>query len=565
MVKKTLIFLLIIAIMTTVTVLGIMFYKSVDPYEIVSAFTKGKINLVIEDRPIKTYSYPVIKNNKVLIPVDILQKYIYEDVELDSQDDRLYVNIEKPIFKLEDESLDKRIDNGIRLNFLVEEIDDIHYINIKGLEKLFGIRADYIEESNILVIDKLKNNEEIGRVKKTTYLRPKKSLFAFRMDKLEEDTEFIVFAQEDEWLKVRTDKGFTGYVPNKHIDIEKREYQVNRQLNSIREDWEVDGKINLVWNYVFKYSPDLAEEDTIEGLDVISPTWFSVVSSNGDVINNGDITYVEEAHKKGYKVWGLIDNSFDRDLTRDVLSSEEAQENVINQLLVYASIYHLDGINIDFENVYYEDRDTLTNFVDKLTKELKKQNLVVSIDMTVPSSSKYWSMFYDREKLSKIVDYCIVMTYDEHWAASPTSGSVASIGWVKRGIEKTLKYVPNEKLIMGIPFYTREWEEVKDENGNIKVKSRALSMIQVENIIEENNAEVVWLDNVGQYYTEYIKDNKKYRIWIENDESIQLKADLVHKYNLAGTASWRKGFEKESVWTVLNNVIKKKKLVVENE
>lgn len=555
MLKKGLIFVFVVTIMTVLSVLGLLYFKSYEPQNIAKAYTQNEANIIIEDIVLKPDVYSVIEGDKIYIPVEIIKEYLNPDIVLNEEDDRLYLEIKNPIFKLETQKLDNMIKNGIKLNFLTVKIDGKQYLNIRGLEKIFDINVEYIEETNTLIIDRLKDNIKVGKLRSNAYLRPKKSSFSFVLDKLQKDDKVIVFEESKKWLKVRTQKGYVGYVLSKTVDIKAEDMKIDRKINSIRENAKIDGKINLVWDYVYKYSKDLSKENTIEGLDVISPTWFSV-DSNGYIINNGDFSYVNQAHKKGYRVWALIDNKFNRDLTKELLKSKQAQQNLIKQLVVYSSIYNLDGINIDFENVYYEDKDRLTRFVESLTKALKEQNLIVSMDMTVPSSSPNWSKFYDREKLSKILDYCIVMTYDEHWATSPKSGSVASIGWVIKGIENSLKYIPEEKLIMGLPFYTREWEEYKDDNGRLRVKSKVLTMEDVEKIIKENNLEVVWLEEAGQHYTEYFRDGKKYRIWIEDEKSIELKARLVHRYNLAGVASWRKGLEKDSIWTVLYDVIK---------
>lgn len=565
MAKKILLFIFAIIIMTLFSTVGLLILSPVESYHTVMAFSEEVPNIVIDDKNIQTDIYPIIQENKILIPVSILKDYIYEYVELSEEYNRLYVNIDFPGFKLETEELDNRLSEGVNLNFLTECINDVNYINIKGLEGLFGILVEYNVESNILIIDKIRKNYEIGTVNKPTYLRPKESIFGSKLDKLNVDEKIIVFDNGEKWVKVRTNKGYIGYIQRKHINISTEEKIKNLSINKTREEWKPDGKINMVWEYVGKYSPDLSSEQKIEGLDVISPTWFSIVDASGYVVNNGDYKYTQDAHSKGYKIWGLIDNSFDKDLTKALLSDEQAQEKVINQILVYASIYDLDGINIDFENVYYEDKDNLTMFVDKLTQELKQQNLIVSMDTTVPSSSPTWSKFYDREKLSQILDYIIVMTYDEHWAASPVSGSVASLNWVDKSLERTLQYIPKDKLIMGIPLYTREWEETSDNNGKITVKSKALSMESVTERIRENSTQIVWLEDEGQYYTEYVKDGKKYRIWIEDNSSIELKASLVYKYDLAGAASWRRGFESEDVWTVLRNVIKGENTTVINQ
>lgn len=444
-----------------------------------------------QDKPIETGATAFVDQYQIMIPVAVIKDYLYDNVNLDSDNKRVNFGLLLPKFRLETENLDELIYSGVDLNFPTKEISGQPYINIYGWDKMLGIDVTFHEISKKLVIQTGKNS----------FFSP-------------------------------------------------------LQLNKPRERQAIQGKINLVWDHVIKESRNLESENKITGLDVLAPTWFSIANENGMIINKADMKYVQDAHTKGYKVWALVNNSFDKDLTRAILNNEWAKRNVIKQLLVYSSLYNLDGINIDFENIYDEDKEKLTEFVRELTAALKEQNIIVSIDVTVPSTTSFWSLCYDRSELGKIVDYVMVMTYDEHWRTSPVSGSVASQSWVDKGIAATLRSVPKEKLLMGLPFYTREWEETR-ENGRTYVKSRAISMAQANTIIAEQGLNPVWLQDKGQNYVEYHKEGKLYRIWLEDQKSIALKLTLVHKYGLAGAASWRKDFEQPETWDVLNEALKK--------
>lgn len=437
----------------------------------------------LEDGTMKNGITALVDTNKVLVPVDTIMKYMNNDVSFDPLEKRIYLYMGQIEFKLETPVLDEKLEDGVMLNFTPCEIKGVSYLNIKGLEKVLGIKITQ-SANNILI-------------------------------------------------------------------VEKASYR-GKLLNPVRGKWHPANKINLVWDYVNISSANSDKEPKINGLNVISPTWFSVVTTDGFVLSKADMNYVVDAHSKGYKVWPLISNSFDCDLTRQLLADEKAQDKVIKQLLVYASLYNLDGINIDFENVYDDDKDKLTQFVGRLASALHQQNMVVSMDVTVPSSSPFWSNCYDRKKLSAAVDYIMVMTYDEHWSRSQKSGPVASLSWVDAGIKKMLTEVPKEKLVMGVPFYTREWEE--GENGRVKAKT--LSMAMVDNLIKEKNLDVLWLEDKGLNYTEYYQDGNRYRIWIEDEKSMGLKMGLIETYHLAGVAGWRKGFERNEIWNVINMSLK---------
>jgi len=284
-------------------------------------------------------------------------------------------------------------------------------------------------------------------------------------------------------------------------------------------------------------------------LHVVSPTWFHL-QKDGLVTNLADSNYVKWAHQNGYQVWGLFSNSFDLDITHQMLSDPDLRIKVIKQLLSYVDLYQLDGINLDFENVYLKDKDLLVQFVRELTPLMHEKDRTVSIDVTFISKSENWSMFYDRKK-----DYVMVMAYDEHWGSSPVSGSVASLPWVEKGIERILEEVPNDKLILGVPFYTRLWIEEKDENGEVHVSSKALSMEKAEKWIEENQAEIQIDPIAMQKYVEVQKDSVTYKIWLEDGFSMQKRIEIMKKYRLAGIAAWRRGFESEDFWSLMADYI----------
>lgn len=369
---------------------------------------------------------------------------------------------------------------------------------------------------------------------------------------------------ERPYVDLKTAGPVLGLIPVTHDSDKKvellltpREEKYHPQINQQRQPAPLAQPFNLVWDHVFSQSRNLAGEPVLPGMHVISPTWFAVVDDKGTIASKGDRAYVAAAHQKNVQVWALVSNSFNRDMTKSILANGQAQDNIIKQLVTYASLYNLDGINLDFENVYDDDKDRLTAFVAKLGRALKEQKVTLSVDVTVPSAVPFWSPCYDRKELAKIADYIMVMTYDEHWRLSPIAGSTASLPWVEKGIKAMLTEVPPQKLLLGIPFYTRLWTESTSEAGTVTVKSQTLSMDQADKVIADNDSPVVWLADKGQHYTEYYRNGNRYRVWLEDKHSIALKARLVPKYNLAGTAAWRRGFEKDEIWPVIAEAVQK--------
>jgi spore germination protein YaaH len=322
------------------------------------------------------------------------------------------------------------------------------------------------------------------------------------------------------------------------------------------ESTENGDKINLTWHYIWQNTPDMSKAGKKEGLNIISPTWFTLVNEHGDVKDKASLAYTNWAHKNGYKVWALVDNEFDPAQTSKVLNNPQARAKLITGIIENAKKYKVDGINIDFENMYIRDKDAFTQFMKELSVKTKQNKLILSVDVSVIVLNSNWSGCYDRAALSKVVDYVALMAYDQYWEGSPVSGSVAQLSWVEENLKKVLKEVPNDKLLLGVPFYTRLWKE-EYRNGSSKpvVTSKAISMAEGERIVAENKGVKIWDAASGQYYATYKKDNATYKIWLEDERSIALKSQLVTKYNLAGIASWKYGLEKPVIWKTIANVI----------
>ncbi len=310
-------------------------------------------------------------------------------------------------------------------------------------------------------------------------------------------------------------------------------------------------KVHLVWDWQApgEKKSQVIRKAKLPAINVVSPSWFSIATSYGEIIRQ-DVSkeYVDKAHEKGYVVWPLITNGgFEPELTRNLLNNPEGREHVCADLLYLCREYHLDGINLDFENMHPDDRDKLTEFVGEIASTLKPLGLKVSMDVTIPSDNGFWSKCYDRKGLAKHLDYVMLMAYDEHSRLSPVAGSVASLPWVEQGLKKTLQEVPKEKLVLGMPLYMRLW---KDEGG--KISATTLTMPQAEKLIADKKLTPVWNSDLGQNYFEFKDGDTVYKVWQENARSLALKMALANRYDLAGTCYWRQGVETPDVWEKLD-------------
>jgi len=553
---------LIAAIITVAVWCGIAFgvYRAVSMFmpnnELVPAFSEGgQVNVVIEGSVITDLGSPRITEGRILLPLALVKEHIDPYINWDEKLGKLTITTRDRVIRMKTGSLDAYVNNRpVTLNIPVTEDGDV-FVPIEFLSDFYGIKIEYVEENNVVVIDFISSEKQYARpVRKTVAVRTGQSRFEPIVKKIENtgdgDNLLRVFEEYEKWYKVRTADGIIGFVNKKDISLMPKIPEQIAEEPAGPEPWKPEiGKINMAWDYAYNVKTNLDKRVKIEGLDVISPTWFQVVGEDGEIKNHADSKYVEWAHNHGYKVWALVSNSFDDvEKTSAFLNNTEARENAIKQILAFAALYKLDGINIDFENIKASDKGALTQFVREITPLLREQGLVVSIDVNLAPC-------YDRKALAETVDYVALMAYDQHWRGSPVAGSVSQISWVERIVEAYLKDVPPEKLLLGIPFYTRLWKETP-KDGEIELTSQALSMATAEKFLEDNNAPKVWDEESGQHYSEFEKDGSKYKVWLEDEKSLNLRTSLVHKYGLAGTAAWRLDFERPEVWSVISRNLK---------
>ncbi|REK71696.1 glycosyl hydrolase [Paenibacillus paeoniae] len=507
----------------------------------------------------------LLDEGEVKLPLPLLEELLGEDkpIHYEEQSKTLVMTTADKVLRLKTDALTGIMNQSdYKLTIAAEVVDNTVYIPTEPLEELFGIRAEYDETSSIVTIVREGDTIQLAEAtpKDGAAIRIEPSIRKPYLFKLSQEDTVRIWEESEGWMLVQTGNGHIGYMNKKDLRLTKIDQIPEREKAKAFIPWKVMGsKINLTWEAVYNRKTDTSKIGDMPGVNVVSPTWFELTDGQGTIEGKADPAYVKWAHNRGYQVWGLFSNGFEPKQTTEALSTVETRFSMIQQLLAFAKIYNLQGINIDFENVYTKDKENLVQFVKEMTPLLHEQGLVVSIDVTPKSNSEMWSVFLDRPALGKVVDYMMVMAYDEHWAASPKAGSVASLPWVERSITRILEEdgVPASKLILSIPLYTRIWTEQKDEAGAVKVSSKAVGMETVKSIISEKKLKPVLDEAAGQNYVEYEEDGALRRIWIEDDISIKSRVELARKYDLAGIATWQRSFQTPSVWGTIDEALTK--------
>ena len=442
------------------------------------------------------------------------------------------------------------------------------YIALDFVQKYTNIEFKTYEDPQRVMIISDWGKIRTATVKKDTQVRYRGGVKSPYLTEVSKKDKVTVIENEGDWKKVRTEDGYIGYIKKNCLKNEKEETISREFEEQVYTNISKDYTINMAWHVVTNQSANEKVLQTIadtKGLTTISPTWFTIADTDGNINSLASSQYVNYAHQSNIEVWALV-RDFDGGIgsyeeSYEVLSHTSKRENLVNQLIAEALQTGIDGINVDFEKISAECGEHYIRFIRELSVKCRQNGLVLSVDNYVP---KTYNAHYHIEEQGKVADYVIIMGYDEHYSGSYESGSVASLNFVKEGIEATLNAVPKEKVINAVPFFTRLWkevpkteEELAEEAGteaaeySVKVTSEALGMEAAEQAIADAGAQTTVDEATKQNYAQWEADGATYKIWLEDETALEEKLKLMKEYKLAGTAAWRLGFEKSSVWELI--------------
>ena len=433
-----------------------------------------------------------------------------------------------------------------------QESDGTVYVSLDVVKEYTDLDYAYYSDPNRVVIRNDWDGVEQATVQSdTAQVRQKGGIKSLILADVRKGDTLLYLENLDNWCKVMTADGYTGYIQTEDIS-EPESIEARTAKKDSYERITRDHKINLVWHQsTSTESNDAMAEMTAEmtGVNVISPTWFSVTDETGTISSLASADYVKLAHDAGREVWGLIDNfneAFDE--TTD-LAYASVRSRIIEQLLAEAASCGMDGINVDFENLKEAGIPHYLQFLRELTSAAHAQNLVVSVDTPVPQA---YTMYYQRGEQARFVDYMIVMAYDEHFAGSEEAGSVSSLPFVQQAVEEMTRVMPADQVICGIPFYTRVWTE---KFGQSAITSEVLGMDGAKNYAKENQMTETWDASLGQNVATVETSDARYTIWMEDEQSMEEKLKVIQSADLAGVAEWKLGFECADVWSLISEYI----------
>lgn len=544
MIKKHMPVLVVCLLIVLVSLIGGAVYginkliptsKQMDLTEYYGQNADGEASLVAGTQKLEQKA--LISGDEVYIPLDVVNGYLNQRYYWDSANKKILYATPT---SLTEEAASDQPGGNVWLK------ESTVYLKLDYVKKYTDIDSYIYKDPARIAIQYKFSNVQTVTVKKDTVIRYRGEIKSKILTKTAKDTVLRLMNEGEDWDQVATDDGYIGYIQKKKVSAaDTTDYKRSFKAEAYSY-FTMDEPVNLAWHQVTSTDANNYFADTTQnmtGVNVISPTWFSVSDNDGNVSSLASGEYVMQAHEKGLKVWGLVDNFSENMSTTTVLSNTAARQNLENQLVTYALKAGLDGINVDFESLSEDVGIHFLQFLRELSIQCHENNLVLSVDNPVPED---FTSHYDRAEQGKVVDYVIIMGYDEHYVGSD-AGSVASLPWVEQGVKDTLAEVPAKRTILAIPFYTRLW---KTTDGGA-LTSEAIGMDQAQQAISDNGAETYWDKTTSQNYGTYEGDGTTYQIWLEDSKSIAEKVKLIPKYKLAGVAEWKLGFENSGIWSVI--------------
>ena len=574
MIRFVLLIILIIA-----AIAGIILWKRYSPskeqYDMKKYYgieKDGQVGITVDNKVVEAEGK--LAGGKVYVAYNIVRDYINSRFYWDPNENVLLYMLPEDMISVDVGSKDYSISKKKKSEdyVILKTEGNTAYIALDFVQQYTNIDYEVSNNPDHVMIRTKWGKTDVATVKKNTQVRYQGGVKSPVLAELKKKDEVTVVESEQNWKKVRTADGVIGYVKNKTLKNEEKKNITRKFEEQDYSNISKDYTINMTWHNVTNQDANNAVAQRIaqtKGLTTLAPTWIHVADTNGNISSIASADYVSYAHKQNVEVWMTV-RDFDGGISSEkesyeLLSYTSRRETLITQLIAEALRVGVDGINVDFEKISDKCGEHYIEFIRELSVKCRQNGLVLSVDNYVPKS---FNTQYDRKEQGIVADYVVIMGYDEYYAGSPEAGPVSSYNYVKEGITETLKEVPAEKVISGIPFFTRRWketpkteEELKSDKGtdaeqySTTVESDAYGMDNAQAIVKQAGVDTTWDKKAGQNYATWEADGSKYEIWMEDSKSIEAKLKLMKKYKLAGTAEWSLGQESSDIWNLIQKYV----------
>ena len=513
---------------------------------------QGQLAIILQDEMIDEKA--LLKDGTVYFDLDLIHNYFNEGFYADTAEGKLlYTTADDTATALlgTGEYADRSGSHPTGYTVCFSEGDAVYVA--ADYVKLFTNYSFTLYDRHLQVYTQW-GEKQTMEVAKKTQIRVLGGIKSPILRELEKGETVELLDEMEDWSKVKTSDSIIGYVENKRLKNPgtETEVPVTDYVPAEYTSITMQGKVSLGFHSIGGEGGNatltqMAAEGT--GMNVIAPTWFSITDNDGNYRSFASTQYVQEAHGYGLQVWGVWDNfNYKNETGTDVstyqvLSSTSKRQALVQNIVNTSLELGLDGVNIDFEGLTEDCGIHYVQFLRELSVLCRHNGLILSVDNYVPF---HFNNFYRLDIQGQVTDYVIIMGYDEHWITGGEAGSVASLEYVSNGLDKTLDQVPAEKVVNALPFYTILWS-----TQGVNVTGQYITLANVGDYLQRMNAATVWDEVACQNYAEWQSGEATYQIWVEDEESIAVKLDVMKVKNIGGVAVWRLGYGTPAAWNLI--------------
>ncbi len=504
-----------------------------------------------------------IIDGKIYVDISFVKEYLNKQFYWDTNENILLCTTPTEIISAKAESTNFSVgkastDFG---SIIVKATSNSALVNLDFVTKYSNMLCTVYTEPNRVVIE-TKGIADYIEAKKDLCIRVDAHIKSPILADIPKGKAVHFVEAKEDWVCVSTEDGLIGYAKkNELLNV----YNLNRDTLVKYSDDDFlhikkEGQVNLLWHQISTVNSGKNSIANVltksKGVNVISPTWFKIADNEGNLKSIASSDYVKYCHDHGVEVWALVSNFEVKEVdTAYILTHTSTRQNLVNQLVAKAVEFNLDGINVDFESMDGSKiGESYIQFLRELSQKLHALGIKLSTDVPVPAE---FNAHFQYGEQSKYVDYVVMMGYDQHWGQASGEGSVAALNWVEESLINIKEQgVPSDQLVLGMPFYTKLWILTPKEEANASevtyvIGFQNIGMDQAQKWVDENVSQLTWLEDCGQSYGEATKNKVIYKIWLENATSLEKRLQLMKKYELAGAAFWKSGFENDAAWDVI--------------
>jgi spore germination protein len=295
--------------------------------------------------------------------------------------------------------------------------------------------------------------------------------------------------------------------------------------------------------YVFPDAASLREALDTAGqcLTYAAVFQFRVDGAGGLIEPEDAQATIEVCRQQGIAPLAVVTNwrgdLFQPDLAHDVMVDHVIRTQTIASIQGVLRRLELSGVNIDFENMFPQDRPLYTRFIRELRDSLKPSGHLVTIAVAPKDSDRpdaAWVGTFDYAALGELVDIMYIMTYEWGWIGGPPM-PIAPVSQVRRVLAYATSIVPSDKILQGIPLYGYDWPLPDTPES----RATALSLAGAYELAYRRGANISY-DNMSQSpwfrYTD--EHGVRHEVWFDDPRSLRVKLELAQEFALRGVGFW---------------------------